>query len=120
LLAETNYVLKIGGKIEIWTPNFQALGYLKAWLFGSIENRNPPLLYAPLSGAQDYKENVHLSHWSMKLLKKYVCSKGFNVIYAKGEHGYKGILLPMKLFTKLFKSRGGDIHLIAVKKHHVS
>jgi hypothetical protein len=38
--------------------------------------RDPPMLYAPLSGLQDYKGNVHLSHWSIKLLKNTRVHKG--------------------------------------------
>lgn len=120
LLKEVNRVLRVNGKVEIWTPNFQALSFLKVWLLGGIENRNLPMLYSPLSGLQDYEENVHLSHWSIKLLKKYVATQGFKVIYAKGEGEYKGLLLPLKLFTKLFPNRGGVIHLTAVKELHTS
>lgn len=116
LLKEVNRILKVNGKIEIWTPNFQALSFLKAWLFGGIENRNLLMLYAPLSGLQDYEENVHLSHWSIKLLKKYMTAQGFKVAYAKGEGEYKGILLPLQMLTKISSSRGGVIHLIAIKK----
>jgi predicted SAM-dependent methyltransferase len=119
LFREVKGVLVMDGKVEIWTPNFQSLGFLKAWLFGGIENRNSPMLYAPLTGLQDYEENVHLSQWSIKLLKKYVSSQGFKVVYAKGEGEYRGKLLPLKLFTKLFPSRGGVIHLIAIKEYSI-
>lgn len=120
LLEEVNRVLTVNGKMEIWTPNFQGLSFLNAWLFGGIENRNPPMLYAPLSGLQDYAENIHLSHWSIKLLKKYMSPQGFKIVYARGEGEYKGRSLPLKLFTKLFSSRGGVIHLIAIKEHSLA
>lgn len=116
LLKEVNRILKVNGTIEIWTPNFQALSFLKAWVFGGIVNRNPHMLYAPLSGSQDYEENVHLSHWSIKLLKTYITSQGLNVLYAKGEGEYRGWLFPLSILTKLLPSRGGVIHLIAVKE----
>jgi len=115
LLGEVRRVLRVNGIIEIWTPNFQALGFLRAWIFGGGDNRNPPLLYAPLSGLQDYQSNVHLSHWSLKLLKAYVASQGFKITYVKGEMTYSGILMPLRLFSMLFPNRGGDIHLIAKK-----
>lgn len=119
MLNEVNRVLTVNGKIEIWTPNFQGLSFLRAWLFGGIENRNPPMLYAPLSGLQDYKENVHLSQWSIKLLRNYLNSQGFKVIYARGEGEYNGRLLPLRILTRVFRSRGGVIHLIATKKHSI-
>jgi len=116
LLKEVNRVLKIGGKIQIWTPNFQALGFLRAWLLGGVEYKEIPLLYAPLSGLQDYKENVHMSHWTTKLIKIYITQQGFKIIHLRGELEYKGITFPLRFFTKIFRSRGGDIQLIAVKE----
>jgi predicted SAM-dependent methyltransferase len=41
LLRECNRVLKLRGEIEIWTPNFQALGVLKTWIFGNVNERDP-------------------------------------------------------------------------------
>jgi len=120
LLREVNRILKIDGKIEILTPNFQALGYLKAWLLGGIEFKHVPLLYAPLTGLQDYKENVHKSHWTCKLLKLYVTQQGFRISHLKGELEYKGRFFLLRLFTKVFPTRGGDVHLIAIKEREAS
>lgn len=119
LLKEVNRVLKIGGKTEIRMPNFQALGFLKAWLLGGVESKHVPLLYAPLSGLQDYKENVHMSHWTCKLLKIYVTQQGFKISHLRGELEYKGLLFPLRFFMKIFPNRGGDIHLIAIKMRSI-
>ncbi|MFH1327481.1 MAG: class I SAM-dependent methyltransferase [Candidatus Bathyarchaeota archaeon] len=116
LIEEVNYVLKVGGKIEIWAPNFLSLSFLNAWIFARIEHTDPPMLYAPICGLQDYEENTHLSQWTAGLLRTYVSSKGFDVTYAKTEGTYRGKLRGLHFFIKIFPSRGGAIHLIATKK----
>jgi predicted SAM-dependent methyltransferase len=120
LLKEVYRVSKIGGKTEIWTPNFQSLGFLKAWLLGGVEYKHVPLLYAPLNGLQDYKENVHISQWTCKLLKIYVTQQGFKISHLKGELDYKGRFFLLRFFTKIFQTRGGDVHLIAIKEREAS
>jgi predicted SAM-dependent methyltransferase len=116
LLEEARRVLSRDGKIEIWTPNFQALSVLRAWLFGKVELKNPPLLYAPLSGDQDYPENTHLSQWSIALIERYLTAQGFRIVFAKSEGDYSGALLPIKLFVRILKNRGGVIHVLAIKE----
>ena len=115
LLSGVYTVLAGEGQVEIWMPNFQALSLFKAWLFGEVHEGSTPMLYPPLSGDQDYEANTHLSHWSLKLLERYVTFRGFKILLAKTEGNYSGILTPLRIFTHLFPSRGGVIHLVALK-----
>ncbi len=116
LLREVGRVLKEDGRVEIWTPNFQALGYLRAWIVGGTYGKRLPLLYPPLSGDQDYEENTHLSHWSLKLLRCYIASEGFEMLRAESKGTYRGFLLPLRVFVRIFRSRGGDVHVLAAKR----
>jgi len=96
LLKEVKRVLTEKGIVEIWVPNFQALGFLKAWLLGGVDYTNPqfPQIYISMTGLQDYKENVHLSQWSIRLLKIYFTRVGLRVIKAESPFAnYKGCLL---------------------------
>ena len=121
LLREARRVLKQGGKLEIWAPNFMAFGVLVKWLNGSFEDGDLPLLYGVITGGQDYDQNIHLSQWNVNLLKTYVETEGFNVIYARGETEYKDrttwiIDVIKRLIERIFPSRGGVVHLIALKE----
>ncbi len=115
LLSGVYAVLAAEGQVEIWMPNFQALSLFKAWLLGGVHEGSTPMLYPPLSGDQDYEANTHLSHWSLKLLERYVTSRGFKILLAKTEGNYSGSLIPLRIFMHLFPTRGGVIHLIALK-----
>ena len=66
------------------------------------------MLATLLSGAQDYKENVHLSLWTLKLLKVSLKRTGFHVIKTMGDS-------ILKVLVKLLPSRCGNIGIIAVK-----
>jgi len=74
------------------------------------------MVYPPLTGDQDYKENVHLSQFTADLLAKYVKREGFEVLRLRGEGDYRGIMMPLQVFTRVFPSRGGVIHLTAQPK----
>ena len=118
LLKEAKRVLKEKGIVEVWVPNFQAFGHLKAWLLGGVDYANPqlPQLYAPMTGLQDYKENVHLSQWSIKLLKIYFTKVGLRVVKAESPFAnYKGFYILLYLILSFFPKRRGIIHLIAQK-----
>jgi predicted SAM-dependent methyltransferase len=122
LLREINQILKHRGIIEIWTPNFQALSFLYVWLFGKQSlQTNPPILWGTLNGLQDYEENVHLSHWTFKLLREYVMSAGFEIILAKSEGSWIGEIgnpllnFIIRIGTMLFSNRKHSIHFIALK-----
>ncbi len=111
LLQEARRVLTESGKLDIWTPNFQSLSLLKAWLFGAPKQAE--MVYPPISGGQDYKENVHLSHWTTGLLRRYVGREGFNNVVVRGEGDYNGVLSLLRFITLVAPSRGGVIHLTA-------
>jgi ubiquinone/menaquinone biosynthesis C-methylase UbiE len=120
LLKEVKRILKGGGKVEIWIPNFMAFGVLEKWITGSIEKKKLPILYGLLTGGYEYNEDVHLSQWNIQLLKTYVTSQNFKIIYVKGEMEFKGktslILNAIKkLLVRTFPSRSGAIHLVAEK-----
>jgi predicted SAM-dependent methyltransferase len=85
LLKEINRVTKPNGLIEIRVPNFQSIAVLLLWLTGRTTQHQIPMVAPMLTGDQDYKENVHLSLWTVKLLKLYLKSTGFNVLKVKGE-----------------------------------
>jgi len=99
-LKECNRVLKLGGRIEIWTPNFQALGVFYVWLLGNINGKNPPMLATLLTGSQDYEENVHLRIYLERI--------GFHVVRIMGDSA-------LRILAKILPSRCGNIGAIAVK-----
>jgi SAM-dependent methyltransferase len=110
LLREARRILRNDGQLEIWTPNFQGMSFLKAWMSGGIDQKKFPMIFAPLTGDQDYEENVHLSQWSLKLIRAYLTAEGFRVLQARTEGDYKGLLFPLRLITKVLTNRGGVIH----------
>lgn len=117
LLKEIYRVLKPGGTLEFWTPNFQALGILDAWLKAPICYYYPeiPTIYPPLSGVQDYPENVHLSQWNRQLVAIYVRSADFKIIKNQTEQQYLPKHRLMKLIVWLMPNRRGQVHLIGRK-----
>lgn len=117
LLKEINRVLKPDGILEFWTPNFQALGILQAWLTSPICYYYPkiPTIYPPLGGVQDYPENVHLSQWNRKLVAFYTRSSGFKMIKNRTEQEYLPRHRLMKLIVWLTPNRRGQIHYVGRK-----
>jgi len=117
LLKEIYRVLKPGGIIEFWVPNFQGLGILQAWLTSPICEYDPtiPTIYPPLSGVQDYYENVHLSHWNKKLVGIYAKTAQFKIIQNKTEQEYLPQFRFMKYIVWAMPNRRGQIHFIGQK-----
>ena len=68
------------------------------------------MLATLLSGAQDYKENVHLSLWTFKLLKIYCEKAGFRVIKRMGDSISSAL-------ARFLPNRSGNIGVIAIKVH---
>lgn len=117
LLVEIHRVLKPGGIIDFWVPNFQGLGMLQAWLTSPICEYDPsiPTIYPPLSGVQDYYENVHLSHWNKKLVGIYAKTARFKIIQNKTEQEYLPQFRFMKYIVWAFPNRRGQVHFIGKK-----
>lgn len=117
LLEELKRTIAPGGTIELWTPNFQAFGSLAVWLFSGIDRTNPrlPLLYAPLTGGQDYPENVHKSYWTKKLLKLYFEKAGLIVEEIATDQRFAKKFHPGWIVRALFPLRRGQLYLRARK-----
>ena len=113
VLEEVRRVMKPEGLLELWTPNFQSISLAIVWLFGVSRDPRRRSLYPPLTGDQDYPENVHLSQWSMKLLEDYLHSAGLRVVIAETVGDYRGRLRPVGLLIRILRNRGGIIHLVA-------
>ena len=115
LLLESGRVLRKGGGLDIWTPNFQSIGFLRAWIFGSSGDPQGRSLHPPLTGNQDYPENVHVSQWSLNHITKYIRDSSLRVVEARTVGEYKGKLRIVGLFTSIFKNRGGIIYVRAAR-----
>lgn len=114
LLTELQRVIKPCGVIEIWTPNFQALGILIAWISGNIDfsNAKSPSLYSPLTGLQEYPENVHMAIWNLKLLKHYAERSGIAIEVLETQQKYFGKGRKIKkAVSMLLPKRRGQLYL---------
>ena len=67
-----------------------AFGVIFYWLTGKFEKGELPILYGALTGGQDYRKNVHMSLWNLRLLSDYCKRSRFKVILAKTVAEHKG------------------------------
>ena|SRR3989339_208442 len=113
LLTELKRVTIPGGVIEIWTPNFLSIGILMAWLFGRIDWSNPdsPSIYTPLTGGQEYPENVHKSYWTADLLKLYIERAGLVVEEISTDQRFSTKFHPGWIIRALTPKRRGQLYL---------
>lgn len=117
LLEELKRVTMPGGVIEIWTPNFQSIGILLVWLLGRVDwtNLKLPSIYSPLTGEQEYPENVHKSYWTKKLLKLYFEKAGLIVEKITTDQRFATKFHPGWIIRFLFPHHCGQLYLRARK-----
>ncbi len=116
VLEEAGRVLSGEGTVEVWVPNFQAFGVLAAWILGGVDRANAdlPQVYSPLCGLQDYRDNVHRSQWSARLLKIYARMAGLEVVkISSTSANYSGVFSVLYLVLRLFPGRKGFLHMVA-------